>query len=85
VVGDERDGHGADHGGSAEGCQQAEDQRDAGGVVLGVVGPGGWSLDDALDWFQPVPGDTGLWIVLVAGFGGAAALLSVFWRPQGDQ
>ena len=57
----------------------------AAGLALGVVGPGGWSLDDALDLFQPVPGDTGLWIVLVAGFGGAAALLSVFWRPQGDQ
>ena len=51
------------------------------GVALGVVGPGGWSLDEALDVFRPVPGDDGFWIVLVAGFGGAAALLAGFWRP----
>ena len=57
----------------------------AAGVALGVVGPGGWSLDEALDLFQPVPGSDGLWIVLAAGFGGAAALLSVFWRPQRGQ
>ncbi|MFP5321670.1 MAG: DoxX family protein [Acidimicrobiia bacterium] len=55
------------------------------GVALGVVGPGAWSLDEALDVFRPVPGDAGLWIVLLAGFGGAAALLSVFWRPQRGQ
>jgi putative oxidoreductase len=53
----------------------------AAGVALGVVGPGGWSLDEALDLFQPVPGSDGLWIVLAAGFGGALALLTVFWRP----
>jgi putative oxidoreductase len=52
------------------------------GVALGVVGPGGWSLDDALDLFQPVPGADGLWIVLAAGFGGAATLLAAFWRPE---
>jgi putative oxidoreductase len=55
------------------------------GVALGVLGPGGWSLDEALDLFQPVPGTTGLWIVVLAGFGGAALLLSVFWRPQRGQ
>lgn len=54
----------------------------AAGVALGVVGPGGWSLDDALDLFTPIPGSDGLWIVLVAGFGGAAALLAGFWRPE---
>lgn len=57
----------------------------AAGVAIGVVGPGQWSLDDALDLFQPVPGSDGLWIVLAAGFGGAALLLSVFWRPQRGQ
>ena len=51
------------------------------GVALGVVGPGRWSLDEALDLFRPVPGDAGLWIVLLAGFGGAAALLAACWRP----
>ncbi|MCO8128379.1 DoxX family protein [Acidimicrobiia bacterium EGI L10123] len=53
----------------------------AAGVALGVVGPGSWSLDEALDLFQPVPGSDGLWIVLAAGFGGALALLVTFWRP----
>jgi len=54
------------------------------GLVLGVVGPGGWSLDDALDLFQPVPGTAGLWIVLLAGAGGAAALLAACWRPPAE-
>lgn len=53
----------------------------AAGIALGVVGPGGWSLDEALDLFQPVPGSDGLWIVLAAGVGGALALLVTFWRP----
>ena len=57
----------------------------AAGVALGAVGPGRWSLDEALDLFQPVPGGDGLLIVLVAGFGGAALLLSVFWRPERAQ
>lgn len=56
------------------------------GVALGVVGPGQWSLDEALDLFQtdgaPVPGGAGLAIVLIAGFGGAVALLAGFWRPE---
>ena len=55
------------------------------GVALGVVGPGQWSLDEALDLFQtdglPVPGGLGLAIVLAAGFGGAILLLATFWRP----
>ena len=53
----------------------------AAGFALAVVGAGGWSLDHALDIFDP-PGATGLWIALVAGFGGAAALLAGFWRPE---
>jgi putative oxidoreductase len=54
----------------------------AAGVALGVVGPGRWSLDEALGLFQPAPAADGLWIVLAAGFGGAAALLAAFWRPE---
>lgn len=50
------------------------------GVALGPIGGGRYSLDHALDIFDP-PGATGLWIVLVAGFGGAAALLGLAWRP----
>ena len=53
----------------------------AAGLLLAVVGAGGWSLDDAFGIFDP-PAADGLWIALVAGFGGAAALLAVFWRPE---
>lgn len=53
----------------------------AAGLALAVVGGGTWSLDHALEIFDP-PGSTGLWIALGAGFGGALALLAVFWRPQ---
>ena len=58
----------------------------AGGFLLAIIGPGGWSLDDALGLFEtngaPVPAATGFWIALVGGFGGAATLLAAFWRPQ---
>jgi putative oxidoreductase len=50
------------------------------GVGLAGVGPGEWSLDHAIGWFDP-PGFLGLGIALAAGFGGAAALLIGFWRP----
>ena len=53
----------------------------AAGFVLAVVGAGEWSLDHALGIFDP-PAADGLWIALVAGFGGAAALLGLFWRPE---
>ena len=53
----------------------------AAGFALAVVGPGEWSLDFALDIFDP-PGAAGLWIALLAGFGGAFGLLAAFWRPQ---
>jgi putative oxidoreductase len=55
------------------------------GVALGVVGPGQWSLDEALGLFQtdglPVPGGAGLATVVGAGFGGAFLLLAASWRP----
>lgn len=51
------------------------------GLALSVVGPGEWSLDNALDLFEPAPGAAGLAIAAVAGAGGAAALLATFWRP----
>jgi putative oxidoreductase len=53
----------------------------AAGFLLAVVGAGGWSLDDAFGIFDP-PAADGMWIALVAGFGGAAALLGAFWRPE---
>jgi putative oxidoreductase len=51
------------------------------GVVLGTVGPGEWSLDDALDITDDLSGTTGLLIALVAGVGGALVLLAACWRP----
>lgn len=51
------------------------------GLLLSVLGAGEWSLDHALDIFDP-PGADGLWIALVAGAGGALALLAVCWRPE---
>lgn len=51
------------------------------GLALAVVGPGEWSLDNALDAFQPAPGADGLLIAALAGAGGALALLAAFWRP----
>lgn len=50
-------------------------------TCLAMLGPGEWSLDEALD-IGDLAGWRGLWIVLVGGAGGAAALLAVFWRPR---
>jgi putative oxidoreductase len=51
------------------------------GVVLGTIGPGSWSLDDALEINDDLTGTTGLLLSLVAGGVGALLLLAVFWRP----
>lgn len=50
------------------------------GLAIGAIGAGEWSIDDAidLDWI----GWTGLAIAAIAGGGGAALLLAVFWRPK---
>ena len=48
-------------------------------VAIGCLGPGEWSLDNAID-FAP----SGWWsfaIVMVIGVGGTLGLLAVFWRP----
>ncbi len=52
------------------------------GFSLAILGAGEWSLDEALDILEDLVGVTGLVIALVAGVGGAAALLAGFWRPQ---
>jgi len=49
-------------------------------LALGALGAGEWSVDDALD-MEDMAGWTGFWITVIAGFGGAAGLLAVFWRP----
>lgn len=51
------------------------------GVTLGAVGPGKWSLDEAVNLRDDLTGTTGLLIAALAGLGGAAALLAAFWRP----
>lgn len=56
----------------------------AAGFAIAVLGGGAWSLDHALDVFDP-PAADGLWIALVAGFGGALALLAACWRPPTGQ
>ncbi len=51
----------------------------AAGLALGGLGAGEWSLDNALG--LDLAGWKGLAIAAVAGFGGAALLLAVYWRP----
>lgn len=50
------------------------------GVAIAALGAGEWSLDHALEIFES-PRD-GLLVGLIGGFGGAAGLLAVFWRPN---
>ncbi|MEL7208391.1 MAG: DoxX family protein [Actinomycetota bacterium] len=54
------------------------------GIVVGLLGPGEWSLDEPLDLLD-LAGGSGLVIVLAAGVGGALALLLAFWRPEPDE
>jgi putative oxidoreductase len=51
------------------------------GFSMAILGAGEWSLDEAFDIRADLVGATGLVIVLIAGVGGAAALLATFWRP----
>jgi len=53
-------------------------------LALSGAGAGGWSLDNLIGWFAP-PGWGGLVIAAAAGFGGAAANLTAFWRPRRDR
>ncbi len=51
------------------------------GLVLGAIGPGAWSLDDAFDIVDDLTGVGGLLVAALAGGGGAALLLAACWRP----
>ena len=51
------------------------------GFVAALLGPGEWSLDNAFD-LMGLAGWSGGLIALVAGVGGALALLIGFWRPE---
>lgn len=50
------------------------------GLVMGVVGPGEWSVDDVIGLREDFVGSVGF---LLSGLGlvGASALLAVTWRP----
>ncbi len=54
-------------------------------VAAGVAGTGAGrlSVDHALGWFAP-PGWVGLLVGVLAGAGGAIALLGIFWRPGAE-
>lgn len=52
------------------------------GLLLGAVGPGKWSLDEALDARDDLTAWTGLLIAAAAGGGGALLLLATSWRPS---
>ena len=54
-------------------------------VAVGTLGPGTWSLDDAFDVADDLSGWTGMLITVIAGVGGAAALLATSWRPPAPQ
>ena len=51
------------------------------GLVLAMLGPGEWSLDKAAG-LTSLWGWKGLWIALIGGVGGSAALLATSWRPK---
>ena len=51
------------------------------GLALGALGPGEWSVDNALDIADDLSGSTGLAIAAAAGIGGGLLQLLVFWRP----
>jgi putative oxidoreductase len=52
------------------------------GLTIGAIGPGTWSLDEALELNDDLVGWTGLLIAAIGGIGGGAALLAGFWRPD---
>jgi putative oxidoreductase len=51
------------------------------GIAIGAIGPGAWSLDDALELTDDLTGTAGLLIAGAGGILGAAALLACCWRP----
>jgi putative oxidoreductase len=51
-------------------------------LVLGTLGPGEWSIDDAAEFSFALDPAKAIWVVLVVGVGGTAAYLATFWRPR---
>lgn len=54
------------------------------GLVVAVLGPGEWSIDDRSETLRDLWGWTGFWIAAIAGAGGATVLMATFWRPARD-
>ena len=51
-------------------------------LVVATLGPGEWSLDEALGITDDLAGWSGLWLALILGVGGAILQLAAFWRPS---
>ena len=51
-------------------------------LVVATLGPGEWSLDEALGIADDLAGWSGFWLALMFGVGGAVLQLAVFWRPS---
>jgi putative oxidoreductase len=51
-------------------------------MVLGTLGPGEWSLDDAFGIAFPFDAQKAGIVAIVLGIGGTAAFLATFWRPK---
>jgi putative oxidoreductase len=51
-------------------------------LVTAILGPGSWSVDDALGIAGDLDGMTGLWIALLVGVGGGVAQMLTFYRPS---
>jgi putative oxidoreductase len=50
-------------------------------IVLGTLGPGEWSLDDAFGISFPFDPGKALLVTAVVAIGGTALFLLTFWRP----
>jgi putative oxidoreductase len=50
-------------------------------LALGVLGPGEWSLDNAIDLEFPFEPNQALAVAAVVGIGGTIGYLATFWRP----
>jgi putative oxidoreductase len=51
------------------------------GLAVGVLGPGRWSVDEALGLRDDLNGAAGLLLTAGLGLGGALLLLATSWRP----
>ena len=56
-----------------------------GGALLATLGPGSWSLDEALGIRDDLLGWPGLLVATLAGGGGAAIVLVTSWRPPAHE